>query len=69
MTTRSPSATPLTMLVRSPSTGPIVTLRTVTVLSGFTMYTNWPIEPVSTAAVGTIVALRSTSTSRRVFTN
>jgi len=37
VTTRSPTATPSTMLVRSPSTGPTLTLRTVTVLSGFTM--------------------------------
>jgi hypothetical protein len=69
VTTRSPSATPLTMLVRSPSTGPVLTLRTVTVLSGLTTYTNWPIEPVSTAEVGTIVALRITSMSSRVLTN
>ena len=31
--------------------------------------TNWPIEPFSTAEVGTIVALWTTSTSNRVLTN
>ncbi len=57
------------MLVRSPSTGPIFTLRTVTVLSGFTTYTNAPDEPFSTAGVGTMVASLMTSTSSFVFTN
>ena len=45
------------------------TLRTVTVLSGFTTYTNAPDEPFSTAGVGTMVAFLMTSTSSFVFTN
>ena len=62
-------ATPWVTATSSPSATPSVTLRAVTVRSGFSTYTNDPPVPRCTATAATTVAPRLTSTSRRALTN
>src|SRR5262249_21281792 len=63
------AASPLVTATRSPSVGPRVMRRMVTVLSGLTPYTNVPNDARCTAAAGITVASVSVLTFRRMLTN